>query len=38
MSLNLSSILDNLAAPVLVATPIKDFSGKIIDFDIIYKS
>ena len=36
MSLNLSSILDNLAAPVLVATPIKDFSGKIIDFDIIY--
>ena len=36
MSLNLSSILDNLSAPVLVATPIKDSTGKIIDFDIIY--
>ena len=36
MSINLSSILDNIAAPVVAATPIKDKSGKIIDFDIIY--
>lgn len=36
MSLNLLSILDNLSAPIIVATPIKDFSGKITDFDIIY--
>ncbi len=36
MSLNISSILDNLSAPVLAATPIKDSTGKIIDFDIIY--
>ena len=36
MSLNLLSILDNLSAPIIVATPIKDPSGKITDFDIIY--
>lgn len=36
MSLNLLSILDNISAPIVVATPIKDLSGKIIDFDIIY--
>lgn len=36
MEANLSSILDNIAAPVVVGTPIKDKSGKIIDFDIIY--
>jgi len=36
MSLNLLSILDNISAPIVVATPIKDHSGKIIDFDIIY--
>ena len=36
MSLNLLSILDNLSAPIIVATPIKDSSGKITDFDIIY--
>ena len=36
MSLNLLSILDNISAPIVVATPIKDNSGKIIDFDIIY--
>ena len=36
MSINLSSILDNIAAPVIAATPIKDKDGKIIDFDIIY--
>ena len=36
MSLNLLSILDNISAPIVVATPIKDFSGKITDFDIIY--
>ena len=36
MTLNLLSILDNLSAPIVVATPIKDQSGKIIDFDIIY--
>ena len=36
MSLNLLSILDNISAPIVVATPIKDQSGKIIDFDIIY--
>ncbi len=36
MDVNLSSILDNIAAPVIAATPIKDSSGKITDFDIIY--
>ena len=36
MSLNFLSILDNISAPIVVATPIKDQSGKIIDFDIIY--
>ena len=36
MSINLSSILDNIAAPVIAATPIKDKDGKITDFDIIY--
>lgn len=36
MSVNISSILDNIAAPVVAATPIKDKSGKITDFDIIY--
>ena len=36
MNLNLLSILDNISAPIVVATPIKDFSGKITDFDIIY--
>ena len=36
MDVNLSSILDNIAAPVIAATPIKDRDGKIVDFDIIY--
>lgn len=36
MSVNLLSVLDNIAAPVVVATPVKDQSGKITDFDIIY--
>ena len=36
MSINLAVILDNIAAPVIAATPIKDNTGKIIDFDIIY--
>ena len=36
MSVNLASILDNIAAPIVVATPIKDDSGKIIDFEILY--
>ena len=36
MNVNLSSILDNIAAPVIAATPIKDKDGRIVDFDIIY--
>lgn len=36
MDINISSILNNIAAPVIAATPIKDVSGRIIDFDIIY--
>ena len=36
MSINLDSILNNIAAPILVATPIKDESGKIVDFEILY--
>ena len=36
MSVNIATILDNIAAPVVAATPIKDHTGKIIDFDIIY--
>lgn len=36
MSVNLLSVLDNIAAPIVVATPVKDTSGKITDFDIIY--
>jgi diguanylate cyclase (GGDEF)-like protein len=36
MGINFSSILENISAPILVATPIKDSIGKIIDFDIIY--
>ena len=35
MSVNLLSVLDNIAAPIVVATPVKDTSGKITDFDII---
>ena len=36
MGINFSSILDNISAPILVATPIKDTSCRITDFDIIY--
>lgn len=36
MDVNLLSVLNNIAAPVVVAIPIKDTSGKITDFDIIY--
>ena len=36
MSVNLLSVLDNIAAPIVVATPVKDTSGRITDFDIIY--
>ncbi len=36
MGINLSSVLDNIAAPIVAATPVKDNSGKIIDFDILY--
>ncbi len=36
MSVNLLSVLDNIATPIVVATPVKDTSGKITDFDIIY--
>ncbi len=36
MDVNLSSILNNIASPILVATPIKDDTGKIVDFNIIY--
>ncbi|MBP5519377.1 MAG: bifunctional diguanylate cyclase/phosphodiesterase [Treponema sp.] len=38
MGINLSCILDNIAAPVIAVTPVKDDSGKIIDFYIIYKN
>ena len=38
MNINLSSILDNIAAPVIAGTPIKDETGKITDFDIIYSN
>ena len=36
MSVNLKSVLDNIASPVIVATPIKDKAGRITDFEIIY--
>ena len=36
MSVNLASILDNIAAPIVVGSPIKDKTGKITDFDIVY--
>ncbi len=36
MSINLDAILNNIAAPIVVATPIKDDSGKIVDFEILY--
>ncbi len=36
MSVNLKSVLDNIASPVIVATPIKDNTGRITDFEIIY--
>ena len=36
MDINISSILNNIASPILVATPIKDENGKIVDFNILY--
>lgn len=36
MKLNYSLILDNIASPVLVGSPIKDKNDKIVDFDIVY--
>lgn len=36
MGVNLSSVLDNIASPIVVATPIKDDIGKIVDFNILY--
>lgn len=36
MSVNLASILNNIAAPIVAASPIKDDTGKIIDFEILY--
>ena len=36
MSINLASILNNIAAPIVAASPIKDDTGKIIDFEILY--
>jgi len=36
MSINLQAILDNIASPVIAATPVKNRSGKIIDFEIIF--
>lgn len=36
MSVNLASILDNIAAPIVVGSPLKDKTGKITDFGIVY--
>jgi len=36
MKLNYSIILDNITSPILVAQPVKDDTGRITDFDIIY--
>ena len=36
MNLNLSSILENIATPILVGIPVKDETGRIVDFDIAY--
>ena len=36
MDLNHSLVLENINSPILVGTPIKDDTGRIVDFDIIY--
>ena len=36
MDFNHSLVLDNITSPILVGTPIKDETGRIVDFDIIY--
>ena len=36
MDINFKIILDNIPSPVIVATPEKDDSGKVIDFEISY--
>lgn len=36
MDINFRIILDNIPSPVIVATPEKDDSGKVIDFEISY--
>lgn len=36
MDLNFKIILDNIPSPVIVATPVKDDSGKVTDFEISY--
>ena len=36
MDIDFKIILDNIPSPVIVATPEKDDSGKVIDFEISY--
>lgn len=36
--MNLQNIIDNLVSPIVVFTPIKDYSGKIVDFTIDLKN
>ena len=36
MDLDLSLVLENITSPVIVATPVKDEAGRIVDFDILY--
>lgn len=36
MDIDFKIILDNIPSPVIVATPEKDYSGKVIDFEISY--
>lgn len=38
MDINLPLVLENINSPVIVATPVKDDAGRIIDFEIIYKN
>lgn len=38
MDINLPLVLENINSPVIVATPVKDDAGRIVDFEIIYKN
>lgn len=38
MNLDISLVLDNISSPIIVATPVKDDAGRIVDFEIIFSN